>query len=770
MAIINDLLLQIDDGALRNRIEQEVERLQKDKKFGIVFEEHLPECAPLFGVPITKGVLVADKRGDISHIYQVLSVNSKTAMCYNKASKEVCELLLNDIVVVAAFGDPIYPQLIPMDIAANAPESKLWHTLIEADNFYALQLLEYMYPKQVDCIYIDPPYNTGARDWKYNNNYVDSNDNYRHSKWLSMMKKRLKIAKRLLAENGVLAVAIDKNEIAHLVCLLEEKGMFSEYDLTIVTVVHNPRGNITTNFAETNEYIVYLTPKSKTTLARSLSDNSRPRKLRRWGHYSTREERRSMFYPFFVKDGKITGVGNQPPNEFHPSGRNVPIADSDGAIEIWPIDQYGTERRWNYSRNEVEEHLERIVALPRDDGLDLFLTSELSPPKTVWTAPELDAGGIYGSSLVEDIVGSKFPYPKSLYTVMRSIEPVLKENPNALIVDFFAGSGTTLHAVNMINASDNGERRCILVTNNEVSDADAKEMSDKNIQLGCKEWEQRGICQSITWPRTKYSIMGKRDDGTVLSGDCISSQMYDKHIRRKVFQIGFTSREQLNTVTQKKQLVAMIGKNRLAQSLVKPDAKYIVSDKYPTSILFDDTCLDEWLALLEEQDHITDFFVVTQNNQFFKKAKTAIKELLGDFIIREYAKIPLSDGFVANSEYFKLGFLNKNSIELGGQFKAILPILWMQSGAIGRRPEIIGDEIPPVFIPDNSTFAILTEEEYFASFKREISQKSNITHVYLVTDSQTAFEEMASQLDAPNIRQLYRDYIDNFTINTRRDI
>jgi adenine-specific DNA-methyltransferase len=770
VSIIDDLLIQVSDIALRNRLQQEVERIQKDKKFGIVFEEHLPECTPLYNIPIKKGILIAKKNGDITDTYIVVSANEETAICFDKTTREISEFQIDDIVAVASFGDPIYPKLTPMDSVENAPESKLWHTLIEADNFYALQLLEYMYPKQVDCIYIDPPYNTGARDWKYNNNYVDISDSYRHSKWLSMMQKRLRIAKRLLTSDGVLAIAIDKNEIAHLVCLLEEKGMFSEYDLTIVSVVHNPRGNITTNFAETNEYVIYLTPKSKRTLARSVSDNSQPRKLRRWGHYSLREERRSMFYPFFVKDGVVISVGEQPPDEFHPSGRNVPVIDSEGVIEIWPIDQHGIERRWNYSLGEVEEQLDRIVALPKDGGFDLFLTSELSPPKTVWTAPELDAGGVYGSTLVEKIVGSKFPYPKSLYTVIRTIEPVLKEKPNALVVDFFAGSGTTLHAVNMINAGDNGKRRCVLVTNNEVSDVEAKEMLSTGIQPGTDWWESRGICQSITWPRTKYSIMGKRDDGTVLSGECITNQIRERHIRRNVVQIGFTSWEQLNTITLKKQLVALIGKNKLAQSLVKADTKYIVSDRYSASILFDDTVTNEWLTSLEDQEYITDFFVVTQNNRLFNSTKENIHQLLGGYIVREQMKMPLSDGFSANAEYVKLGFLDKNSVELGTQFEAILPILWMQSGSIGKRPEVIGGDVPDILIPEKSTFAVLTEESSFAQFKREISQRNDITYVYLVTDSQTAFEEMASQLDVPNIKQLYRDYIDNFTINTRRDI
>ena len=139
------------------------------------------------------------------------------------SDKATEEFPVDDLVCAAAFGEPIYPYLKKIDSICNAPDSDLWHTLIEADNYHALQLLEYLYAGKVDCIYINPPYNTGARDWKYNNDYVDGNDQYRHSKWLSMMEKRLKLAKKLLnPADSVLIVTIDEKEYLHLGCLLED--------------------------------------------------------------------------------------------------------------------------------------------------------------------------------------------------------------------------------------------------------------------------------------------------------------------------------------------------------------------------------------------------------------------------------------------------------------------------------------------------------------------------------------------------------------------
>lgn len=233
MAALDDLISQIPDESLRERIRAEVKRANRQKKFGLVFEEHLPEATPLYDIPVKRGSVVATKDGQVTDIYYVEKIEDGQAACFHKATKERVVLPVDALVCVAQFGEPIYPYLQPLDTVCNAPDSDLWHTLIEADNYHALQLLEYLYAGKVDCIYIDPPYNTGARDWKYNNDYVDGNDTYRHSKWLSMMEKRLRIAKRLLnPAESVLIVTIDEKEYLHLGCLLEE--LFPEARIQMV--------------------------------------------------------------------------------------------------------------------------------------------------------------------------------------------------------------------------------------------------------------------------------------------------------------------------------------------------------------------------------------------------------------------------------------------------------------------------------------------------------------------------------------------------------
>ena len=256
MAILDELVTQIENPDLRARIAAEVEKLAKQKKFGLVFEEHLPECTPLWDIPVKKGGKVALKTGQVSDFYTVLQIEDGIATCLNKDKSATAEFKVDELVSVAEFGEPIYPYLKPIDKVCNAPDSDLWHTLIEADNYHALQLLEYLYAGKVDCIYIDPPYNTGARDWKYNNDYVDNSDQYRHSKWLSMMEKRLLIAKKLLAKDGAMIVAIDDNEFSHLYMLIEE--LMPGYSRTVISVQMNAKGTQGSAISVDNEYLILL--------------------------------------------------------------------------------------------------------------------------------------------------------------------------------------------------------------------------------------------------------------------------------------------------------------------------------------------------------------------------------------------------------------------------------------------------------------------------------------------------------------------------------
>lgn len=522
MAAINDLINQITDSALRERIQEEVNKLNKQKKFGLVWEDHIPEATLLYDVPVRRGKIVAIRGGDINDLYSVQKTEGADAYCLSKNTQEVVKLSLDSLVCVAQFGESIYPYLKPVDSVCNAPDSDLWHTLIEADNYHALQLLEYLYAGQVDCIYIDPPYNTGSKDWKYNNDYVDSSDNYRHSKWISMMEKRLRLAKKCLKpRDSALIVTIDDNEYATLTLLLDE--IFPGYRRDTVCIQINPRGPQSAKIAVTNEFAIIVYTDS-TSFYRKKHIGDDVSNLRKWGSTSTRYEGATCFYPIILDESKkIIGFGSVLDDSLHPTKQLE--MQSDGRYYVWPIDSKGVERKWRYSRDTIETIAHRLSSSEGNDRVEILINREDEALKTMWTDDAYNAE-IYGTKLIASIIGrNKFSYPKSLYAVSDMLRYFIAGKPNALVLDFFAGSGTTLHAVNLLNAEDNGHRRCIMVTNNEVSNEEAKKLAAKGYKQGDPEWEQFGIANYVTWPRTVCSIKGCDINGAALKGNYLGCDL-----------------------------------------------------------------------------------------------------------------------------------------------------------------------------------------------------------------------------------------------------
>ncbi len=693
MAALDDLINQIEDEVLRERIRAEVKRANKQKKFGLVFEQHLPEATPLYTVPVKKGSVAAIKGKSITDIYLVEAIEDDQATCLQRSTKECAVLPVKDLVSVAQFGEPIYPYLQPIDSVCNAPDNELWHTLIEADNYHALQLLEYLYAGKVDCIYIDPPYNTGARDWKYNNDYVDDVDNYKHSKWLSFMEKRLKLAKKLLnPKDSVLIITIDEKEYLHLGCLLEE--LFPDARMQMVSITINPHGAVRKDlFARSDEYAYLLIFGSAHVIQpKGQGEETEVRwwYLRRSDFASRRGTIKggvAQFYPIYVDDNtkKIIKIGD--PLPFDQPRDSVEIIE--GATAVFPIRDDGTEMNWGVTGESLkrmikqniirvsegtkyqpyvfrylsENYTEKIksgrwaVRGYREDGSMIVVETggKLTRVNTVWKDKSYDAGA-YGSALLRDVLGeTRFSFPKSLYSVHDTINFFIAEKPNALVLDFFAGSGTTLHAVNLLNAEDGGKRRCIIVTNNEVSADEAKHLSSQGYNPGDYDWEKQGIARYVTWPRTVCSIKGIDVKGEPLKGDYLGGD---------------------------------------------PD--------HPRS---------------------------------------------------------MAEGFAANAVFFKLGFLDKTAVSLGRKFKEMLPLLWMKAGARGPCPSLEGEEIPPMMILPENHMAILAEEWMFEEFAEKVNADRTIKTVFLVTDSETSYKEMAYGLKKKETHQLYREYLDNFRIN-----
>lgn len=326
--------------------------------------------------------------------------------------------------------------------------------VIKGNNLLTISSLLKRYEKRVKCVYIDPPYNptSNANTFVYNNTF-------NRSSWLTFMKNRLEIAKRFLTEDGVLIVAIDKNEQPRLQMLIEE--LFPEYDVDCITVIHNPRGTIGNNFSYTHEFAIFVTPKGKKSICnRQLSaDEVDWSPLRNWGGESERTDAKNCFYPVIVKDNEIIEFGDVCPDNYHPKQTE----HIDGAYFIYPIDSKGIERKWRYARQTVESIKHMLRVKKTKSGYDIEIGKTFGVYKTVWMDSKYDAS-VNGTQLLKTIIpNTVFSYPKSLYTVIDCVESVVKEDKNAIILDFFGGSGTTGHAVMEINKKDGGKRKFILV-------------------------------------------------------------------------------------------------------------------------------------------------------------------------------------------------------------------------------------------------------------------------------------------------------------------
>ena len=821
MAAIDDIVnRRIKDTDLKRDLLKAIEELKQQKKFGLVFEEHLPEYTFLYDVPVREGCLVAKRFAkdddERSTYYCVKECADGKAVCIEQTeNKKEVTFELDDIIAIALFGQPIYPSLIHMDEVKNAPDSDLWHTLIEAENYHALQLLEYLYAGKVDCIYIDPPYNTGDRSWKYNNDYVDSNDSYRHSKWLSMMKKRLLLAKKLLnPQDSVLIVTIDEKEYLRLGCLLED--VFSDAIIQMVSIVHNPGGAIRVDaLNKVNEYAFYVfigkakPSKSRRVFLPNTSEKEKDKEkkspiwrgLLRGGSGPLRRDSPQKFYPILVdKRGIVVGAGEFLPLGISRDSYEVP----EGLMACWPLKLKGVEGRWELKRDTFIKRLElgyvragsirpdgtRTIYYLRNaemeriangeivsNGINEFGYHELdyadnlgrsTIPKTIWNSPRHNATE-FGSNLIKDILGgNRFTYPKSLYAVEDSLSFVVANKPNALIVDFFAGSGTTLHAVNLLNAEDGGHRQCIMVTNNEVSAEEEDRLKTAGYHPGQEEWDKWGIARYVNWPRTKCSILGVDVNGEPLKGSYQTYLKKEKEKERTIRQITLIDDPSSLKTAQKKELVALCCQGKLPQSLVKADSRFIVSEEHPCSILFDINYAGEWLDALDGQDHISELFVITRNTAVFKQLKEELQNLLGNIVIEEPVVRPMSEGFQANVKYFRLGFLDKNAVELHRQFEELLPMLWMKAGAKGDCPQLKDSVIPDYIICEQNKMAILVNDTCYADFRKLLKGRKDIETIYFVEDSDCTYQSMIKPFHWAKTYQLYRDYLDNFTINYER--
>jgi adenine-specific DNA-methyltransferase len=366
------------------------------------------------------------------------------------------------------------------------------NVLIEGDNYHVLTVLGYTHKAKIDVIYIDPPYNTGNKTWKYNNDFVDKDDVFRHSKFLSFMNKRVRLAKDLLTEDGIIVCAIDDNECQNMRHLFDD--VFGQKNrLSTVVVVSNPGGRQDDEFfATAHEYMLvyaknasmakvgYLPTSEKKTAQYKYEDKYGRYKLRdfrRSGIHSRPAERPNLFYSIYV----------------NPDTKDIWTAKKRGYRELLPVDPKGIMRVWRWNAETLIEKAEKYIDVKvNGEGIALSVKereedNEGQKPKTIWN--ESCYSSTVGTEELKNILGNEFngekifDFPKSRFLMQDILQ--ITSKANSIVLDFFAGSGTTGQAVLELNKEDGGNRTFVLCTNNEG-----------------------GICEDVCYPRIKKVIKG----------------------------------------------------------------------------------------------------------------------------------------------------------------------------------------------------------------------------------------------------------------------
>lgn len=451
-----------------------------------------------------------------SQLLELLHERKRYGLIWEEKEEDVEERLRNEL--------PVLQEVKERAIIADAPEAPN-HILIEGDNLEALTTLSYTHENQIDVIYIDPPYNTGNKDFVYNDRFVDADDEYRHSKWLSFMAKRLRIAKRLLSDKGVIFISIDDNEQAALKLLCDE--IFEEKNFLTSFIWKKKTGASDANgIATITEYIIAFC-KDISVANEIIRQNTEALDTKRYRFQDEFCNVRGAYYTDSLDRGSVR----------YSDSLNYPIIAPDGTT-LYPNDRTDFQQdgwTWKWSKEKVawgikNGFIEIVANDKRKSGWSvrykIYMNTDNEGTLVKKSAPfknlinnVLNADA---TADIKNIFSSKvFDYAKPLELLSFIVS--LHINKFSTILDFFAGSGTTLHATMQLNADDGGHRKCILVTNNE-----------------------NHICEEVTYERNKRVINGY----TTPKGEQVAGL---KNNTLRYYRTGFVARN--SSATAKRELM-----------------------------------------------------------------------------------------------------------------------------------------------------------------------------------------------------------------------
>lgn len=533
-------LAEIADPVLRENLAREIGSLKRE--FGLVFERHHPEGIRLPKHVVKRGskVVVSTVNGKPnkdSVFYRVHRLNrdESTALLVDAEGNEAIHPIAS-LTVAKEFGDVMYPGLRKLsEIRRGAPDAPV-HTIINGENYHALEALQYTHSGKVDLIYIDPPYNTGAADWKYNDRYVDAKDGYRHSKWLSFMEKRLLIAKALLKPTGVLIMAIGDDEHHRLRMLADD--IFGEKNFISNVVWQGGRKNDSRYISNGADYMLVYAREEDALRAADIKWREEKRGVHQvlaagrqaWTHSGHDEARaRAIMSAWFKAQPKDSPVQGLARNTYflHDGGlaRDTDITWPGGGGPRYDVLHPSTgmpvpipDRGWLYSTPErMQQAIDAGEIIFREDHTKpISLKKRLENVTGQVVQSVFDHQRTHSGRHLQEVLGDKrFPFPKDHEVLSRWIGLMAPED--AVILDFFGGSGTTAEAVIRLNAEDGGTRQAILVTNNELSKADDTKLRKAGHMPGDDEYESLGVFHHVTKPRLETVVTGIRQDGSTYS-------------------------------------------------------------------------------------------------------------------------------------------------------------------------------------------------------------------------------------------------------------